>query len=56
MKMILILLVISDFRLGILNLKNLKLLKMASEELTSIVWHPKKWWNFCMSDYEKKEM
>ena len=19
-----------------------------------IVWHPKKWWNFCMSD-EKKE-
>ena len=21
----------------------------------SIVWHPKKWWNFCVSENEKKE-
>ena len=21
-----------------------------------IVWHPKRWWNFCMSEDEKKEI
>ena len=21
-----------------------------------IAWHPKRWWNFCMSEDEKKEM
>ena len=21
-----------------------------------IVWHPKRWWNFCMSKNEKKEI
>ena len=26
-----------------------------SEELLPVTWHPKKWWNFCMSEHEKKE-
>ena len=21
-----------------------------------VVWHPKKWWNICMSEGEKKEI
>ena len=21
-----------------------------------VVWHPKRWWNFCMSEDEKKEI
>ena len=21
-----------------------------------VVWHPKKWWNFCMPEDEKKEI
>ena len=30
--------------------------KKIMEELMPIVWHPKTWWNFCMSEYEKKEV
>ena len=22
----------------------------------SIAWHPKRWWDFCMSEVEKKEI
>ena len=22
----------------------------------SVAWHPKRWWNFCMSEDEKKEI
>ena len=29
--------------------------KKINEELIPIAWHPKKWWNFCMSEDEKKE-
>ena len=36
------------------KIKTLK--KMISEELMPIAQHPKRWWNFCMSEYEKKEM
>ena len=25
-----------------------------SEDLISTAWYPKKWWNFCMSEEEKK--
>ena len=25
-----------------------------SEELIPIVWHPKRWWNFCMAEHEEK--
>ena len=59
MKFILILLFLSDFWLGILNLKNAKLSKKdeeVSEELMPRAWHPKRWWNFCMSEGEKKEL
>ena len=36
--------------------KRRALKKMVSEELMPIVWHPKKWWNFCISEDEKKEI
>ena len=41
-KMILILLFISDFGLGVVNLKNSEHLKKINEELMAIVWHPKR--------------
>ena len=28
--------------------------KKISEELMPIAWHPERWWNFCMSEDEKK--
>ena len=30
--------------------------KESNEELMSIVWHPKRWWNFCVSEDEEKEI
>ena len=27
-----------------------------SEELMPIAWHPKRWWDFCMSEDDKKEI
>ena len=27
-----------------------------SKELIPIVWHPKRWWNFFMSEDEKKKI
>ena len=29
---------------------------MISEELMPIAWHPERWWNFCMSEDEEKEI
>ena len=29
---------------------------MISEDLMSVAWHPKTWWNFYMSEDEKKEI
>ena len=29
--------------------------KKISEELMPIVWHPKRWWNFCKSEDEKNK-
>ena len=38
------------------NFKKRKALKKKiSEELMSIAWHPKRWWNFSMSEDEEKE-
>ena len=55
--MILILLFLPDFWFDILDLKNIKhLKKKLSEELMPIAWCPKRWWNFCMSEDEKKEI
>ena len=41
-----------------LKSKNAKqaLRKMISEEFMSIVWHRKRWWNFCIPEDEKKEI
>ena len=36
--------------------KRKTLKKIISEELIPIAWHPKKWWKFCMSEDEKKEL
>ena len=45
------------FWLGILNLKKDKgLKKELNEELMLIAWFPRKWWNFCMSEDQKKEI
>ena len=33
--------------------KRKELKKKISEELMPIAWHPKRWWNFCMSEDEK---
>ena len=39
------------------NFKKRKILqKKISEELMSIAWHPRRWWNFFMSEDEKKEI
>ena len=48
-----ILFFLPDFCLGILNLKNTKHL---NEELMLIVWHSNRWWDFCMSEDEKKRI
>ena len=36
--------------------KRRALKKKTGEELMPIAWHPKRWWNFCMSEDEKKEI
>ena len=36
------------------NSKALK--KELNEELMLVVWHPKKWWDFSMSEDKKKEI
>ena len=30
--------------------------KKVSEELIPAVWHPKRWWDWCVSEDEKKEI
>ena len=35
--------------------KREKLKKELGEELILLAWHPKRWWNFCISEDEKKE-
>ena len=56
MEMILILLIMSDFCFGILNLKNVKHLKKLIEELMPVAWHPNRWWDWWVSEDEKKEI
>ena len=55
MKMILILLFLSNFWLSILNSKNTTL-KKKKKELIPIACHPKRWWNFCLTEDEKIEI
>ena len=48
--------ILSDFRLGIVNLKNARHLKeKLTEELIPIALHTRRLWNFCMSEHEKKK-
>ena len=57
MKTILMLLFLSDFWLGILHLKNVRYLKKElNEELIPVAWHPSKLRDWCVSDYDKKEI
>ena len=56
MKMILTLLFLSNVWLGIVNLENMKHLKNTNEQLMPIAWHLKKWWDFSMSEDDKKEI
>ena len=44
----------SDFWFGVVNLKNAK--KKVIEELIPVALHPKRWWNYCMSEDEKNEI
>ena len=30
--------------------------KELNEDLIPIAWHPRRWWNFCMSEDEKKNI
>ena len=30
--------------------------KELNEELMSVVWHPKRWWDWCVSEDEKMEV
>ena len=36
--------------------KRKELKKKISEELIHVVWHPNRWWDWCMSEDEKKEI
>ena len=55
MKMILKLLSMSDFRLGIINLKNVKYVKRdISKELMSVVWYPTRGIDACQKVRKKK--
>ena len=45
---------LSDFWLGILNLKNVKHFKTVKLR-TPVAWLPKIWWKFCMSEDTKKD-
>ena len=57
MKTILMLLLLSDFWLGILHLKNVRYLKKElNEELIPVAWHPNKLRDWCVSDFDKKEI
>ena len=58
MKMVLKLLIMADIWLSILNLKNVEHLqkKDLNEESTLTAWHPRRWWNLCMSEDNKKDL
>ena len=37
-------------------MKRKSLRKELNEELMPAVWHPERWWDFCMSEDENKEI
>ena len=52
--MILVLLFISDFWLGMLNLKNAKHFKKLNEVLITVAWHHDRWRNWFVSEDDKE--
>ena len=51
------LLFMSDFWVGILNLQNAKnYKKKISEELMLVAWQPSRWWDWWVSEDQKKEI
>ena len=55
MKMILKLLFMSDFWPGTINLNNVKHLKKKQAiNFITIAWHSTIWWDWCMSEGEKR--
>ena len=47
--------ILSDFLAWHIKFEKRKALKKKiSEELMPLAWHPRRWWNFCMSENEKK--
>ena len=49
--------ILPDIWFGAGNLKNAKhVKKKITEELMPIAWHTKRWWNFCLTEDETKEM
>ena len=48
--------ILSKFWLGIVNFKKREALNKISEDLMSIAWHSKRWWNFCILQDEKKDI
>ena len=41
---------------GLVNLENVKHLKNINEQLLPIAWHRKRWWDFSISEDDKKEI
>ena len=49
-----ILIILLTWRIKVEKRKALK--KKLNEELMPVAWHPKRWWNFCVLEDEKKEI
>ena len=56
MKVILVLLFISDFRHGVVALRNAEHIKKISKELILQRSYPKRWSYWCLSEDEKKKI
>ena len=52
--MILKSLFMSALWLGLIDLNNVNYLKDVSKELMPVPWNPTRWWDWCMSEDEKK--
>ena len=49
-----ILIILLAWRIKVEKRKALK--KKLNEQLMPVAWHPKRWWNFCVLEDEKKEI
>ena len=39
-----------------MNIGNIQHLKKIDEKLMPVAWHPKRWWDWCFPEDEKKEI